>query len=270
MSILADLITKKPLEAIVFFKRKGYALSWNWYDTWKQAHTRAFTVAKVMKADILQDIRSMINKAQSDGITFQQFKKELAPRLQEKGWWGKKEIVDTDTGLVTQVQLGSVRRLQTIYQTNLQTSYMAGRYKQQVESGMPYMQYLSVIDGQTTDRCRSMHLRTFAATDPVWDTLYPPNHWNCRARVRTLTQSKVIRENISIDDSTGKLVTKTATIGKDEDKRQVQVTGFKINDGSTFWPDPGWDYNPGKSDFKPDLSRYDTDIQSQLNADLNP
>lgn len=211
----------------------------------------------------------MVNKAVSEGITLQQFKKELAPRLKAKGWWGREEIVNKETGLITEVQLGSVHRLKKIYETNLQTSYMAGRYQQQMESEMPYMQCIAVLDGQTTDMCRSLHLRIFRSDDQVWDYIYPPNHWGCRLRVRTLTQSKVDRENLDIDDSEGKIVTKKISIGKDENKHEATVTGLKLNDGVTYWPAPGWDYNPGQAGFKPDLNRYDNDIKNQLKNDLD-
>ncbi len=263
-NILIDIFKLKPAEAIAFLQKKGYTFSWNWFEVLKEAHTHSFTVAKVMKADILQDIRSMVSEALNEGITFQQFKKELAPRLKKKGWWGRQEIVDTETGLITDVQLGSVSRLKKIYQANLQTSYMAGRYKQQiaVSKSRPYLQYISVIDGQTTDRCRSMHLRIFRADDPIWDYLYTPNHWGCRSRVRSLSDRQVDPDDI--DDSDGKLVSKEVVLGKDNDKRTVSVTGFKLANGSVYWPDPGWDYNPGKTDYKPDLSKYDSDIRRFL------
>lgn len=272
-NILLDAFDLKPAEAIAFFRKKGYSFSWNWYDTWKSAHSQAFTVAKVMRADVLQDIRNMCDTALNEGITFQQFKKDLMPRLQAKGWWGKKEIVNKDTGLITDVQLGSVRRLRTIYQTNLQTSYMAGRYKQQtaVAQSRPYWQYVSVIDGKTTDRCRSLHLRIFRHDDPIWDTLYPPNHWGCRARVRTLSDRQIERGRLGVDSSEGKLVTKTATIGKGDNAREVSVTGLKLaGNNFTFWPDPGWDYNPGKTIFEPELKRYDRDIQKEIKKTPTP
>ena len=261
--ILLDAFEKKPAEAIAFLQAKGNTFSWNWFEVLKEAHSRSFTVAKVMKADLLQDIRVMVNKALEEGITFQQFKKELAPRLQKKGWWGKREIVDTETGLVTDVQLGSVRRLKTIYQTNLQTSYMAGRYKQQaaVAESRPYWQYISVIDGQTTDRCRSLHLRVFRYDDPIWNYLYPPNHWGCRARVRTLNDRQLGQYDFKVDSSEGRLITRNFTIGKDDAKRTVPVTGFKLADDSVYWPNPGWDYNPGTKGFDVDLKKYDNDIK---------
>ena len=73
-----------------------------------------------------------MQEALDEGKTGRWFEKELTPLLQKKGWWGKKETVDPETGEIERVQLGSPWRLQTIYRTNLQTAYMAGRYAGQI------------------------------------------------------------------------------------------------------------------------------------------
>jgi SPP1 gp7 family putative phage head morphogenesis protein len=260
-SILLDAFQQKPAAAMEFLRKKGYALSWNWFDTWKDAHSKAFTVAKVAELDLLKDIRAMLDKAVADGITLAQFKKELKPRLQAKGWWGKKEMVNAETGEVTEYMAGSPRRLKTIYKTNLQTAYMAGRYKGQMDAAgdLPYIQYISVMDGKTTDTCRDMHGRVFRADDPIWNSLYPPNHWGCRARTRSLTKRMVEREGLRVESSDGRLVQREVIVGKGANARKETVTGLKLWNGKTFWAGAGWDYNPGKETWMPDLKAYNID-----------
>jgi uncharacterized protein with gpF-like domain len=90
--------------------------------------------------------------------------------------------------------------------------------------------------------------------------LYPPNHWGCRARVRTLNDRQLGQYDFKVDSSEGRLITRNFTIGKDDAKRTVPVTGFKLADNSVYWPDPGWDYNPGTKGFDVDLKKYDNDI----------
>jgi len=257
-NILLDAFNLKPAAAMEFIKRKGYTFSWNWFDTWKDAHARAFTVAKVTKVDIMRDIRDAVEKAVSEGKTLQQFKKELTPTLQKKGWWGKKEHVNEETGEVTEYMAGSPRRLKTIYGTNLQSAYMAGRYKGQMDAkdDLPYIQYIAVLDGRTTDTCRDMHGRVFRADDPIWDTLYPPNHWGCRARARSLSERMLQREGLRVENSDGRIVTQEVTVGKGENARKETVTGLTLGNGKTYWAGPGWDYNPGKEAWMPDLSVY--------------
>jgi SPP1 gp7 family putative phage head morphogenesis protein len=255
--ILLDAFNLKPAQAIDYMKRKGYAFSWNWYDMWKDAHAKAFTVAKAMKVDLVRDIRKMVDKALSDGITLQQFKKELKPQLQRHGWWGR--VIDKKTGEITTTVTS--RRLKTIYQTNLQTAYMAGRYKGQMEAAAerPYLQYIAVMDGKTTDTCRDMHGRIFRAADPIWDEFYPPNHWGCRSRVRSLSDRQLQRAGVEPESSEGRIVERTVTVGKGENARTAKVSGLKLESGGVYWTGAGWNYNPGREAWMPDLSVYHPD-----------
>ncbi|HDH01064.1 MAG TPA: phage head morphogenesis protein, partial [Nitrospirae bacterium] len=66
----------KPEKAIEYFKSKGYTFSWDWHDTWQEAHAKAFTVAKAMRMDILQDIRDALQMSLDEGQNFRAFKKE--------------------------------------------------------------------------------------------------------------------------------------------------------------------------------------------------
>jgi hypothetical protein len=45
-----------------------------------------------------------------------------------KGWWGKQTVINP-VGIEQTVQLGSPRRLKTIFDTNVHKSLAAGRYK---------------------------------------------------------------------------------------------------------------------------------------------
>lgn len=264
---LVDALKLAPAAAIEYLKKKGMAISPAWTDLWREAHAKAFTVAGVMKMDLLEDIRQQVQSALDNGTTLREFKKNLVPRLQADGWLG--EILD-DNGKVTAY---ANRRLNTIYGTNLQTAYMAGRYKGQMQARRvrPYGQYVAIIDGSTTDRCRTLHGKVFRLDDPVWDNLYPPNHWGCRSRVRTLSERQVLAKGIKVETGEGNLVTKQVGINTPQGPQVVPVTGLKTTTGDgqpiTYWPDPGWDYNPGKVAFKPDLNKYSKDIAARFQKD---
>ena len=49
-----------PNDAIDYLKSKGFKIGWDWHETLDDAHSRAFTVAKVARIDLLQDIRSSL------------------------------------------------------------------------------------------------------------------------------------------------------------------------------------------------------------------
>ena len=181
---LTYAIGLKPEKAIEYFKSKGFAFSWNWEEVWEGANARAFTVAKVMKMDILQDLRDGIDAALDQGITYQEFARTVTPKLKAKGWWGKEEQVDQTTGEITTVQLGSPYRLRTIFDQNIQVAYNVGRYRTQMENvqDRPYLQYVAVLDKRTRPAHSALNGRVFRHNDDFWSSFYPPNGWRLTAK----------------------------------------------------------------------------------------
>ena len=246
-----------PHRAIEYFRSKGYAITWEWKESLAEANAKAFTVAKATKMEVLRTIRGEMDKAISEGVAFHSFQKELRPKLQKLGWWGKR-VLEAPDGTAELVQLGSVNRLKTIFRTNLNTAYNAGRYKQQLalaKSGISkreYWQYLAVMDSRTRPAHRDLHGKVFHYTDPFWDTFYPPNGWNCRCRVRALTKRQVKSRSIKVEKSEGQLEQFTQEIGVDKYTGEVltqQATRFRGTNvtGQSFieTPDISFGYNPG-------------------------
>ncbi len=142
--------TLKPEEAIKYFESKGYVIGFRWHDVKDIAHAPAFTVAGVLKLDVLKDIRDGLTAALADGGTFREFADTTGAVTGEKGWLGKRLIVDEDTGELHGRQL-TPRRLRTIFDTNIQSSYNAGRYQQQMANvaDRPYFERVAVMDLHT-------------------------------------------------------------------------------------------------------------------------
>ena len=72
------------------------------------------------KRQLLADVHQRLVEAISKGVTREQFIKDLRPVLEKAGWWGRKVQTDPVTGVASEVQLGSPRRLRTIYDRRLQ------------------------------------------------------------------------------------------------------------------------------------------------------
>lgn len=254
-------MTLPPEKAVEYLRSKGYEISWDWEDVWQEAHAKAFTVAKIIKLDILQDIRSAIEQAIYEGKTFKWFEKELTPVLKSKGWWGRQDLKNPATGETESVQLGSSWRLETIYRTNLQTAYMAGRYSRQMDNvdAMPYWQYIAVMDGRTRPAHRALHGLVFRFDDPFWQSFYPPNGWRCRCRVMTLSAADLTRYGLRAVSSSGLLST-TQKLVSPRTGELRPVTVFQSEKGSVS-PDVGWSHNPGSA-FVPDKSRYTGNIKT--------
>jgi len=165
-----------PEKAIKWFKSKGYALGFDWRDVWKEEHAIAFTVAKAASIDLLQDIRGELEKALVSGETFESFQKNLKPKLVARGWWGRADMQDPLTGEVKEVQLGSTRRLKTIYRTNIDTAYSAGRWEEieATKKTHPYLRYRCSMLERSREQHKAWNNIVLPVDDPWWDTHYPP------------------------------------------------------------------------------------------------
>src|SRR5690606_21616742 len=166
--ILRALFEREPAEAVAYIEEKGHRLTWSWAEMLDEAHARAFTVAKAARMDVLEEIHGAVTDAVREGKTLTQFREELTPRLQQKGWWGKQIVVDSE-GRAEQVQLGSPHRLATIYKTNVHSAYMAGRAAaQQQADSFEWLQYIAIIDERTRHDHAALHGLVFHKEDPIW------------------------------------------------------------------------------------------------------
>ncbi len=192
-----------PREAIEFFRQKGYQIGFDWQDVWQQEHQAAFTVAKAMQLDILRDIRAGVDAALADGTTFADFRKNLKPLLVQKGWWGKADMTDPLTGEVKNVQLGSTRRLKTIYDTNLRTAHSEGQWEriQASKDSLPYLMY----DGNNSEHPRLQHAAwdgmVLPVDDPFWQAHMPVKEWGCKCRAIQMSAGMMERRGLKVAES---------------------------------------------------------------------
>jgi len=56
-----------PDEAIAAFRRRDLLPSFAWEDVWQEEHARAFTVAKLLRMDLLQFVRDELDRAIAEG-----------------------------------------------------------------------------------------------------------------------------------------------------------------------------------------------------------
>jgi SPP1 gp7 family putative phage head morphogenesis protein len=226
-----------PEEAIAFFRAKGFAIGFNWQDIFKQEHVRDFTVAKAMTRDLLEDFRSAVDKALAEGTTLATFRKELQPTLEAKGWWGKKVMLDPATGQHEVVQLGSPRRLKTIFDTNVRTAYQAGKWErvQRSKKAFPFLEYSAVMDGRERPEHGAWDGIILPVDHPWWDTHYGPCDWNCRCTAVARSQRMLDREGktVSAVPPANDMLSWTNT-------RTGETGELEAGIGK------GWDYNVGK------------------------
>lgn len=227
-----------PEAAIEYFKSKGYAVSFDWRDVWREEHARAFTVAKGMTPELLQTIREAVDKALAEGQTVEMFIKGLRPLLEAQGWWGRQKVVDPLTGEAVLAQLGSPRRLQLIYEMNLRSAYQAGRWEriQTTKAALPFLRYTAIMDGRTRPQHRAWHGTVLPADDPWWDTHYPPCGWRCRCTVIQFNERTMRRRGWEVTERPVAF-------------QQVPFENPRTGQRGTVEQgiDPGFDFNVGKA-----------------------
>lgn len=245
---MADFPSIPFEEAVDALRRRGTNLfsSDHWAEVWQEQHQAGFTVARSAGFDILKDIHAELMKAMESGTTFTDFKRNLEPILQKKGWWGKTTVTDPMSGEKKTVQLGSIRRLQTIFDVNMRVSFAQGRWEQQqsVKEDFPYLRYEGILDSRIRPLHRSWHGTILPMDHPWWNTHYPPNGWRCRCDAVAVSEDD-LEEN-------GWQVTDVPADG-------APVTWVNPATGEVMEVpagiDPGWAYNPGNTDQAAHLAR---------------
>lgn len=180
----------KPFaEQLAFFKRKLNLPSEAWDDIMRQAHDKAFIVAGAQSADLLSDLRGAITKAIESGTGIEVFRKDFKKIVAKHGWTGW-------TGEESSAR--TAWRTKVIYQTNMSTSYAAGRWQQlnnpELLKAMPYWQYKH---SDSVNYPRPLHQSWDGLTLPpdhaFWKEHYPPNGWGCQCRVIPVTKAAFMR-----------------------------------------------------------------------------
>ncbi len=226
------IFTEAPEEVVRYLDSKQITPSWDWRDWAPHEHAVGFTVAKSTGYDILADLKASLVDARRHYKDFGTWAENLEPLLKSKGWWGKAR--DPKTGKI--VQLGSLRRLRTIYWANMSTAKAAGQWERAwfTRDVRPYLVY----ETSSAENKRPLHLTWVGTILPVehpwWRTHYPPNGWLCRCRVRQVSPAVARR------------------LGYDPDKPAPDDGSFRWKNRRTGEVmripngiDPGWQSNPG-------------------------
>lgn len=263
---LIMLFNLPPAKVIAYFKAKGYAITFNWHEMIESAHDKAFTVAKATRLDVLQTIRGEVDKIFTEGMTECQFVKALTPKLQNLGWWGKAKY-EAGNGEEIEYTQGSTHRLKTIYRTNSNVAFSAGRFDAQVENqeSQPYLMYASIKDGLVRPSHKALDGTVKRIDDPFWKHFYPPNGWGCRCYVIALSEEEAAQYGVKINRTMSKIEQREVTLGVDKvtgEVKKANIAVYSDANGREFRTDGGWSSSPSRR-YTPDLKKYDKDLVAQ-------
>lgn len=204
-----------PEKALEFLFGKTSAIYASFKDVSADVFRLVFTVAGVMQMDALVAIRRLVERAIAEGQSFEEFQKAMSA-----------------DGLINAVLPRS--RFETIYRTNLQSAFMAARYREQVRLGerKPYWKFVAVADGSTTAGCRDLDGKVFRFDDGFWSNNYPPRHFRCRSRVVAMNDRELARYGGEVESG--------------DDYKNVQPD-------KAFATTPDTPFEPKKADYPPDV-----------------
>ena len=246
--------------AAAFFARKLNLPSNEWSDLWREAHDKAFTVAGTLNESgekALALIREAVRAAIEDGETIEEFKKRFDDIVAKTGW---------------DYRGGRNFRARAIFETNLRTSWAAGRFAQmdEIKSERPFWQYRHGGSAQPRPEHLAWDGLILHADHPWWRTHYPPNGFGCTCHVVCLSAREVDREwkkaggkgnPPKLDAHSPGIVFERGPRGAKSNPRlwtppdptkdlvEVKVKGrgvVQVPRGI----DPGWDYVPGSEAFE--------------------
>lgn len=187
-----------------------------------ESKRKAFFVSHVAQVDIVRHAWESIDKALAKGTPLADFKKEIGPALRA-AWAG---AVETPAW-----------RLETIFRTNVQSAYAAGRFRQaqhpDIAEDRPVWMFDAILDSRTTPTCKACDGTKRPADDEWWLTHLPPLHFNCRSHFIALSEKQAGK--ITLHPPTAK-------------------------------PDDGFGHVPHASDWEPDPSKYPASIAAPLAA----
>jgi len=176
-----------PFQAQIDFLRQKLRLpTERWDDIQRSAHDRAFIVAGAAKADLLADLHQAVIDRATDGAGLKAFQRDFKDIVSKHGWTGW-------TGEGTKA--GEAWRTRVIFQTNMATSYAAGRYRQMTDPEVvklhPFWRY---IHSDSVLHPRAEHLAWHGVTLPVehpfWKTHFAPNGWGCQCRITSVSRKE--------------------------------------------------------------------------------
>lgn len=217
-------------EQIAFFRTKTNVTTERWTDLWQEEHDHAFMVAGANRIDLVVDLRDAVDKAIAEGGSIDQFRKDFDQIVAKYGW--------DYTG-------GRDWRTRVIYETNLRSSYAAGRYAQlqALKKVRPFWRYRH---SDSVQHPRPQHLAwnnlVLLADDPWWNTHYPPNGWGCQCTVEALNARDLERLGKDGPDDAPAADMQQIVVGQ----RGPTPTTVETPAGV----DPGFGYAPGQSAFE--------------------
>ncbi|MBO4706897.1 MAG: minor capsid protein [Spirochaetaceae bacterium] len=183
-------------EAMNFLKAKVPMTKAEWLALEPKLRFRAFTVAKLGEAEVVDNAKKILLKALAKGESY------------ASTWEDLKHRIDTDA-------LGiKPGYWENVFRTNTQSAYIAGKLQQYENTNVAAYQLLVIEDSRTSRICR--HLLTASGYGMIllknhtfWKKYgFPPYHFQCRTSIRAVWPAEIGTYGNNIDNPSMKSLTK--------------------------------------------------------------
>lgn len=171
------------VEAVRAFRRKDPITDDEIHTLDATERERAFWVAGVAEADVVQQVYDAIDAAVEKGTPIAEFRAAVEDDLFEA--WGHADSP----------------RVETIFRTNVNAAQNAGRYEimtaPEVLDARPFWRFDAIHDSRTDEDCDKCDGVVLPADDPWWKTHHPILHPNCRCQAVPLTAEEAADEGLT-------------------------------------------------------------------------
>lgn len=267
----AKLQTLRPVEAMAYMQGRAKVTPTHHYsDLWHDEHSQQFTVSRLTRADLLQAMHDSISKSVQGDMTRRDWIRNTETLLKDAGWWGKKEVINPETGEVLKTTFNHAR-LQLIYDTNSRQASATGQWQRMLRNQRthPYARYISMGDDRVRPLHRAWNNVVLPLTDAWWETHRPPNGYRCRCRFVGMTQREYeiayAQSRPGAETNLDAPIIKTAL--KKEAPQEAPVLWRNPSTGEVRQVpagiDPGFDYNSATASSSRSAA-VDAMVQSKL------
>jgi SPP1 gp7 family putative phage head morphogenesis protein len=240
-------------EALAAFRAKGFRLlpGYSYKDVWHDGHATGFTVAKAMSVQLLKDIHASLDHALANGVTYADWKKRILPELKKHNWTDWQVMTDPLTGKSRKVELGTERRLRTIFDVNMRTAYAAGHWAkfEANRESRPFIRYVAVMDSRTRPDHRRWHGTVLPMDHPAWATHSPPCGWRCRCSIQQLGHDEMERYGHQVSEDWPAPPAGTPASRTYHNERTGQITEVP------YGVDPAFAYPVGQVPYREHMAR---------------
>lgn len=184
-----------------------------------------FTIATEQKMELISGVKEALGKAIEEGISKQEFLAKLPELFDSMG--------------VTPL---NPFHAETVYRTNVNAAFNVGRHEvmttPEALEERPFFRLDEVNDDRTRPESLLLDGSTYPASHPFWNSYWPPNHFNDRAKVDSLSQKNV-------DD-----------------------LGFKVSKKlPKVQPAKGFDTNLALKPRKPNFKKFDKELRKEAGVE---